>query len=301
MEEAGIARGASASAVDEDEAFARRLQEEENKTWQEERAAVQRRAADWRRHQDAIEAAAAEHDDDGENDDEDDDEDDDDEGGADLLDALGQRMRVDGGEGGNGWGARGGGRGGGGGRGRHPPGHPGGPGHGHGHGHGAGAAARRMHMLELQQFMGALTQHIHAAGSNPADRANLASLVMSDRDFNEDDYERLLALDNTAVRRGMSATALSRIPVSKWAGRSGSGSGAAKNANGTEAAGGRDEGGGGDCDHARCAVCLENYEKGDSVRHLPCLHSYHSKCIDKWFEASVECPVCKHDVNELME
>lgn len=144
-------------------------------------------------------------------------------------------------------------------------------------------------MMELQQFMGSLTQHIQAAGATSADRANLAALVMSDRDFTEDDYERLLALDNTAVKRGMSATQLSRIPVSKWAARASIG-GEAEDATG----------GGGD-EHARCAVCLEHYQAGDSVRHLPCLHSYHTPCIDKWFEASVECPVCKHDVNQLME
>jgi hypothetical protein len=160
-------------------------------------------------------------------------------------------------------------------------------------------------MLELHQFM---TAHLHAnaAGSNPAERANLAALMMSDRDFNEDDYERLLALDDTAVKRGMSATALSRIPVSNWVGcssKSCSGAAAAKDA-GKGAAKDATEGGGGggeEEEHARCAVCLEDYAKGDSVRHLPCLHSYHTACIDKWFQASVECPVCKHDVNELMD
>ena len=180
-------------------------------------------------------------------------------------------------------------------------------------------------MMELHQFMGALSQHINAAGSTPADRANLAALVMSDRDFTEDDYERLLALDNTAVKRGMSATALSRIPISKWAGcpsggagcsdsasgassgaagaagALGSGTAAAKDAQSSGGSGGSGGGSGSGEEHARCAVCLENYEIGDSVRHLPCLHSYHATCIDKWFEASVECPVCKHDVNKLMD
>ena len=164
-------------------------------------------------------------------------------------------------------------------------------------------------MVQLHQFMGALTQHIHAAGATPEDRANLAALVMSDRDFNEDDYERLLALDKTAVKRGMSATALSRIPTSKWMGCAAqdgcSGASGASPATTAAAADGGNGGNGGaggvDEEHSRCAVCLEDYQKGDSVRHLPCLHSYHAACIDKWFEASVECPVCKHDVNKLMD
>ena len=54
-------------------------------------------------------------------------------------------------------------------------------------------------------------------------------------------------------------------------------------------------------EHSRCAVCLEQYTVGDRVRHLPCLHSYHQSCIDRWLSASVECPVCREDVNALMD
>ena len=34
----------------------------------------------------------------------------------------------------------------------------------------------------------------------------------------------------------------------------------------------------------RCAICLEKLEEKDYCRDLPCLHSYHLKCLDKWFE-----------------
>lgn len=273
----------ASSDVEDDEAFARQLQEEENARWREERAAAQRRAEDWRRRHAAMEAAIIGDDDDdyGEYDEEDEEDEEGEEvareGAADIP--TGTSARV-----GEGHGISGGS-----GRVQHGS-SSGGPDGEHHRGNDrrrtATTAMRRMRMLEVQQFMGALTQHIHAAGSTPADRANLAALIFSDRDFTEDDYERLLALDNTTVKRGLSATALARIPVSTWAA-----CGGAKE--------GRDRGAGED--HSRCAVCLEEYKKGDQVRHLPCLHSYHAKCIDRWFEASVECPVCKHDVNKLMD
>ena len=147
------------------------------------------------------------------------------------------------------------------------------------------ARARRAQMMELHRFMGALHRTVNAAGETPADRAQLVALVMSDRDFTEDDYERLLALDNAVERRGVSATALRRMPCSEWGGSSPS----VKAPSGAS------------CEHhERCAVCLEDYAEGESLRHLPCLHSYHAGCVDRWFEHSVECPVCKCDVNALM-
>ena len=121
-----------------------------------------------------------------------------------------------------------------------------------------------MHMLGLQQFLGVIQQGGNAHG--------LMSLAMSDRDFTEEDYEALLHLDEGAVKTGLSATMLSRIPTSIIT-------------EGTTA-------------HKQepCSICIEEYATGDCVRHLPCLHTFHSGCVERWFEASTTCPVCKHDV-----
>jgi len=51
----------------------------------------------------------------------------------------------------------------------------------------------------------------------------------------------------------------------------------------------------------RCAVCLCDYEPEDQVRHLPCDHLFHPDCIQEWFKANAKCPVCKFDLNSLVE
>jgi len=46
-----------------------------------------------------------------------------------------------------------------------------------------------------------------------------------------------------------------------------------------------------------CAICLEDYEAGTEVRHLPCNHEFHPGCIDPWLTSHTRyCPVCKMDV-----
>jgi len=42
-----------------------------------------------------------------------------------------------------------------------------------------------------------------------------------------------------------------------------------------------------------CAVCLEGYAAGDTVRTLPCSHGFHGHCILRWLAASRLCPLCR--------
>lgn len=46
----------------------------------------------------------------------------------------------------------------------------------------------------------------------------------------------------------------------------------------------------------KCAICLERYKLNDSIRQLPCLHSFHKKEIDTWLYINQTCPVCKVNV-----
>jgi RING-like zinc finger len=65
----------------------------------------------------------------------------------------------------------------------------------------------------------------------------------------------------------------------------------------------------------RCAICLEDFAKGDNVRVLPCEHIFHVEEIDDWLinrkklvnhltitpydaHSAPQCPVCKADVTQ---
>ncbi|KAJ1835503.1 hypothetical protein LPJ63_001055 [Coemansia sp. RSA 2711] len=46
-----------------------------------------------------------------------------------------------------------------------------------------------------------------------------------------------------------------------------------------------------------CPICLEEFDCGDHLRELPCLHRYHLMCIDTWLVSrSTCCPYCKMDI-----
>ncbi|XP_030507956.2 uncharacterized protein LOC115722783 isoform X1 [Cannabis sativa] len=87
------------------------------------------------------------------------------------------------------------------------------------------------------------------------------------RDFNENDYEMLLALDEQNHQHaGASAIQINTLPQS-----------VVQTENLDEA----------------CAICLESPSVGDTIRHLPCFHKFHKDCIDPWLTRKASCPVCK--------
>ncbi|CAB4028742.1 RING finger 44-like [Paramuricea clavata] len=47
---------------------------------------------------------------------------------------------------------------------------------------------------------------------------------------------------------------------------------------------------------SRCVICLMDFEPKQQVRILPCLHEYHSKCIDKWLKSNRSCPICRKEI-----
>ena len=47
---------------------------------------------------------------------------------------------------------------------------------------------------------------------------------------------------------------------------------------------------------ATCNICLEAFVNGDGVKTLPCLHMFHTSCIDTWLSRKSECPLCKYSL-----
>ncbi|KAL2631714.1 hypothetical protein R1flu_016400 [Riccia fluitans] len=93
-------------------------------------------------------------------------------------------------------------------------------------------------------------------------------LAQVDRDFNENDYEMLLALDADLDRnRGASLEKINLLPVTTLQPT--------------------------DICEDTCSICLEMQVTGEVVRRLPCIHVFHMKCIDKWLQRQAVCPVCK--------
>ncbi|XP_043943601.1 uncharacterized protein LOC122815299 isoform X2 [Protopterus annectens] len=51
----------------------------------------------------------------------------------------------------------------------------------------------------------------------------------------------------------------------------------------------------------QCHICFCDYSVGENLRILPCLHDYHTKCIDRWLKESSSCPVCRVDIEMDLE
>jgi hypothetical protein len=54
-----------------------------------------------------------------------------------------------------------------------------------------------------------------------------------------------------------------------------------------------------DSNDENCAICQDRMEAGSEARAIrACDHRFHTECIDTWFERSVACPTCRHDVRD---
>ena len=47
----------------------------------------------------------------------------------------------------------------------------------------------------------------------------------------------------------------------------------------------------------KCVICLSEFQVGEKESTLPCLHIFHSECIEKWIREKKWCPVCKFDIS----
>lgn len=49
-----------------------------------------------------------------------------------------------------------------------------------------------------------------------------------------------------------------------------------------------------------CVICQDRIVAQEKLRVLPCKHAFHLPCIDKWFETSYECPICRFSLLSQM-
>nr|XP_043609931.1 uncharacterized protein LOC122581730 [Erigeron canadensis] len=95
------------------------------------------------------------------------------------------------------------------------------------------------------------------------------NLLQVGREFNEDDYEMLLSLDEDNHQHGGATPAqINNLPVSVVQVET----------------------------SQECAICLEIPSVGETIRLLPCLHRFHKGCIDQWLGRKTSCPVCKYSI-----
>jgi hypothetical protein len=55
---------------------------------------------------------------------------------------------------------------------------------------------------------------------------------------------------------------------------------------------------GSDDNQKSCCICMEDFKDAEDVRTLPCLHIFHTNCIDSWLVKSRTCPICKFDITQ---
>ena len=46
----------------------------------------------------------------------------------------------------------------------------------------------------------------------------------------------------------------------------------------------------------QCSICMDDITRGQDARALPCSHSFHRACVDRWLRQHRACPVCRERV-----
>ncbi|KAG8663028.1 E3 ubiquitin-protein ligase SDIR1 isoform X1 [Manihot esculenta] len=173
-------------------------------------------------------------------------------------------------------------------------------------------AQARAHAAAASGLLGHTELRLHVPPSiSFATRGRLQGLrlqlALLDREFDDLDYETLRALDsdNVSTTHSMSEEEINALPVHKYkvpgsenpntsqqqASSSSPSAEMKQDSRKTDGSVKASE------DELTCSICLEQVNRGELVRSLPCLHQFHTNCIDPWLRQQGTCPVCKYQVS----
>lgn len=54
-------------------------------------------------------------------------------------------------------------------------------------------------------------------------------------------------------------------------------------------------------DEKYCIICLEGLEVGSDASRMPCSHTFHDHCVEKWLKQSHCCPICRFEMPKEKE
>jgi len=100
--------------------------------------------------------------------------------------------------------------------------------------------------------------------------SNPRNLMLMNRDFNENDYEMLLQLDDT-VKNNKGASQVEIDCLENYTIK--------------------------DSDKESCCICLTEMEPKSVVKKLQCGHLYHLDCISHWLKINSVCPMDKKSIH----
>jgi len=153
---------------------------------------------------------------------------------------------------------------------------------------------RRFHMEEDDGFFsdysdGYVSSFLpdHSAGWR---RVRPVNGGIFDADVDALDHDELLELGERIghVSRGAKQSTINELPTRKFVQKSKPVDEKTADADSKES----------EADIMSCCICMIAFKTSEDVRTLPCLHIYHTKCIDKWLLRNRTCPICKFDITQ---